>query len=213
MRKLAWFACCLGAVAIATTASADKKSTDPKTMEKKAASDPQAMDQEAMMKEWMEKYGIPGKEHKQLEYFAGTWSVTNTSYWGPAPEVTTGTSRGELKMGGRYLHQSYESEMSGMPFEGFGIFGYDRVSGEFFNYWFDSMGTGCMAARGHASADGKSWELKADCNDPMMGGMTSYRMITTIADNDNYSFVMYSTPPGQKESKSMEIKYTRVKSS
>jgi hypothetical protein len=38
-------------------------------------------------------------------------------------------------------------------------------------------------------------------------------MTTTIADNDNYSFVMYSTMEGQKETKSMEIKYTRVKSS
>lgn len=173
----------------------------------------EGFDQEAMMKEWMVKYALPAEEHDYLSYFEGDWKVESTMYMGPTPEVSEGTSHMELAMGGRYLHASHSSEMNGMPFEGHGITGYDRVSGEFFNIWLDNMGTGFMEGRGHALKTGKGHEVSGTMKDPLMGGDTSFRMVTTVVDDDRFKFDMYMTPPGQEESKAMEITYTRQKSS
>jgi hypothetical protein len=175
------------------------------------AGDKEAHEHEAYMKEWMEKYSMPGAEHKMLEYFAGEWTFKNKSFMGGTETVSDGTAHCEMAMGGRYLHATHKSVMEGMPFEGYGITGFDRVNGEYFNVWFDNMGTGYMEAHGAALEKGKGFELTGLWDDPIMGEM-DFRMRTEIHGDDSYTFRMYMSPADGDEELAMEIKYTRVSS-
>jgi len=171
-------------------------------------------DQDQMMMEWMQKYGTPGPEHEYFKFFVGDWKFENTSYLGPEPTVSPGTARYDLVIGGRYLTSKHSGESGGMPFEGMGLAGFDRVTGECFNYWTDNMGTGVLESRGSLDADGKGESLVGADNYPGTGwGPTTWRMITRITGKDTFTFTMYMSSMGQPESKAMEIKYTRTKAS
>ena len=174
----------------------------------------EGQDHETMMSDWIQKYGTPGKEHEYYKYFVGTWTFENTSYMSPEPTVSTGTARFELVLGGRYLSGEHEGDSGGMKFEGMGLSGFDRLTGESFNYWVDSMGTGVVESRGAIDADGKGESLVgADNYTNTPWGPSTWRMVTDITGQDTFTFTMYMASMGQPESKSMEIKYKRAKSS
>jgi hypothetical protein len=171
-------------------------------------------DYEKLMADWMQKYGMPGKEHEYFQSFVGSWTFENTSYMGPEPTVSKGTAEFELVLGGRYLHSTHKGESGGMPFEGMGLSGFDRLTGECFNFWVDSMGTGVVESRGAIDADGKGETLVGSdnyVNTPW--GPSTWRMVTDITGPDTFTFTMYMACMGQPESKTMEIKYKRSKAS
>ena len=72
----------------------------------------------------------------------------------------------------------------------------------------DSMGTGIYYMEGTASADGKTITQKGQYDDPIEGSMR-LRGVTKIADNNTEIFEMYGTGKKGKETKMMEITYTR----
>ena len=78
--------------------------------------------------------------------------------------------------------------------------------------WLDDMSTGMMLANGTADADGKTITLTGDESDPMTGqAHKKWRGVVKIESNDKNTYEMYSTGPDGKESKDMEIVYSRVK--
>jgi hypothetical protein len=167
---------------------------------------------DAMMMEWMEKYSMPGEEHEYFEFFVGQWKYENTSYMGPEPSTSVGTAEYQLIMGGRYLSASYEGESEGQPFHGMGLSGYDRVSGECFNYWIDDHGTGVLESRGSIAPDGKGDQTVGAHTDPLWGPAT-WRMVNEITGEDTFTFSMYMASMGQPEKMIMQIKYVRLKAS
>jgi hypothetical protein len=171
-----------------------------------------ADEHEAMMMEWMEKYATPGKEHDYFKFFVGQWEFENTSYMMGEPTMTPGMAAFELIMGGRYLSASHSGESGGMPFEGMGLSGFDRTTGECFNYWLDNHGTGVMESRGKIDEDGKG-DLTVGANNSSPWGPTTWRMVTDITGDDTFTFTMYMASMGEPENKVMEIKYKRVKAS
>ena len=169
-------------------------------------------DHDAMMMEWMQKYASPGEEHEYFKFFEGDWKFENTTYMGPEPTKTPGMAHFQMIMGGRYLSGSHEGESGGMPFEGMGLSGYDRVSGEMFSLWIDNHGTGVMESRGSINPDGKG-DMVVGADNSTPWGPTTWRMVTTITGDDSFTFTMYMSSMGQPESKAMEIEYERVKAS
>ena len=165
-------------------------------------------DYDAMMEEW-QKYMMPGEPHQELSYYVGDWTFVNHMDMAGQTTTSEGSAHVEMMMGGRYLHAMHRSEMMGMPFEGAGITGYDNFTQEYFNVWFDSMGTGVMVSRGKKDADG-NLTVRGTMPDPMQGEV-SYRMVSTITGKDTYTYEMFASSP-DGETRVMEILYTRVKS-
>ena len=74
--------------------------------------------------------------------------------------------------------------------------------------WMDTMGTGIFMMEGTASADGKTITLKGSHPEPGGGKMTP-RAVWTIVDGNSQTFDMYGAHHGGKETKVLEISYSR----
>ena len=167
------------------------------------------MDQQAMMELW-KKMAMPGEPHKLFATLAGSWTTTSKEWMEPGKPPTESTGTAEIKMllDGRFLYQEYNSQMLGQPFSGIGIDAYDNMTKKYVTAWLDSMGTGIFIMEGTASADGKTITLKGSHPEPGGGKMT-HRAVWKIVDNNNQTFDMYGAHHGGKETKMMEIVYTR----
>jgi uncharacterized protein DUF1579 len=183
-------------VASSPAVAKDKKSEKP-------------MDPQAMM-ETYKKLATPGEPHKLFESLAGSWT-TATKEWmepGKPPMESTGSVEMKMVLDGRFLQQDFSGNMMGQPYSGVGISGYDNLRKRYVTTWMDTMSTGMFTMEGTASADGKIITLRGQHAEPGGGHMT-HRAVWTIVDNNTQTFDMFGAHAGGKETKMMEITYTR----
>jgi hypothetical protein len=165
-------------------------------------------EQKAEMEAYM-KAGTPGEPHRMLAAGVGTYDVVVKSYGDPdaPPMVDKGTAVRTLDLDGRIVVERMNCTMMGMPFTGTGMTGFDNVSGKYWATWTDSMSTGIMLSEGtcdaqHACTFVGSW------NDPVKGRVTS-RMVSRRVSPGVETFEMYSVGKDGKETRMMEMTYTR----
>jgi hypothetical protein len=167
------------------------------------------IDQQAMMEEF-KRLSMPGEPHKLLASLAGSWT-TKTKEWmepGKPPMESTGTVEMKMLLDGRFLQQELTGNMMGQPYIGIGLLGYDNLRKRYVTTWIDSMGTGIFMMEGTASADGRTITLKGQHAMPDGGHMT-HRAVWKIVDDKTQTFDMYGAYGHDKETKGMEIIYTR----
>ncbi len=173
------------------------------------AGDDKPMD-EHMMKAWMDA-STPGAQHKMLESMVGVWNVVNYSYeTGQKVEAGSGISTRSMILGGRFLQDHTEAQMMGVPMDGWGLTGYNNTTGEYESTWIDNMGTAIYLSKGKANADSKQIIQTMDYVDPMTKKATKVKTVLSVDGPDNASFAWYALD-GDKETKSMEMIYTRRK--
>lgn len=194
-------------ISLAVTALSIMLTVSPVLAKEKKGEKP--MDQQAMMELW-KKLATPGEPHKLLASMAGSWTTTTKEWMEPGkpPTESTGTAEMKMLLDGRFLYQEYNSQMMGQPFSGIGIDAYDNMTKKYVNAWIDSMGTGIFIMEGTASTDGKTITLKGSHPEPGGGKMT-HRAVWKIVDNNNQTFDMYGAHHSGKETKMLEITYTR----
>jgi len=166
---------------------------------------------DATTAKWKE-YAAPSDNHKLLDSFVGRWNYTVKWWMSPdaKPEESKGTSKATSIMGGRFLKQSAQGKSMGQPFKGMGITGYDNAEKQYNSIWIDNMGTGMMMSRGNYDLSTKTLVEKGTFTDPVEGEK-SYRGVTKIINKDKYTYEIYISGPDKKESRMMEIVYTRKK--
>jgi hypothetical protein len=175
------------------------------------AAQAQEMSEQEMMAAYMEA-ATPGSEHEMLAKSAGNWNVTMKSWMAPGadPMVSEGTETGEMILGGRYLKSEFSGTTMGMPFNGFGLIGYDNVSKKYVGTWCDSMGTGIMRYEGTYDEQDKVLTCKGDYIDPATGETVTATLISRIIDDDHHVFEMWSPGPDGQPMKWMEMDYRRA---
>ena len=168
--------------------------------------------QQEMMAKWQE-YATPGEGHKALQPLVGKWDYTVTWWETPEsqPQKSTGTSEAKWILGGRCLEQTAKGAMMGQEFEGMGIMGYDSMEKEYSGIWIDNMGTGMMSSAGTYDPATKSFTETGSFSCPQEGGEKSFRGVTTILGPDKYTYEMFAAGKDGKETRMMEIVYTRKK--
>ncbi len=167
------------------------------------------MDMQAMM-EVYKKAGTPGAPHKLLASLEGSW-ITRTMSWmepGKPPMETTGTCEQKMLLDGRYLQQTYTGNMTGEPFTGINLLGFDNHAKKYVSAWIDSMSSGIYYFEGTADADGKTITQESSYDDPVKGP-TTWRSVTRIVDDNTLQYEMYLKPRRGKEEKMMEMTVTR----
>ena len=196
-----------GALVLTSAVLVQDKAKDTKP--KPAAAE--KMDPEAMAK--MMALGSPGPDHKVLNDVVGKWNA-HVKFWmdpsAPAGE-SEGTSECEWILGDRFIRESHKGTMMGMPFEGTGLQGYDNMKKKYVGTWADSMGTSIMVTEGTWDAAKKTLTSVGECPDPTMTKYVKCRMVTTITDKDSHKFEMFMPDEAGKESRCLEITYTRAK--
>ena len=170
------------------------------------------MDMQATMNTY-KKLSTPGEPHKQLASLAGSWTTKSKEWMDPSkpPMESTGTCDEKVLLDGRFLQQECTGEMMGQPFTGIGVIGYDNYTKKYVSTWMSSMGTGILVMDGTASADGKTVTLKGGHDDPIQGHM-NHRAVWKLVDANTQVFEMYTIGNEGKETKMMEIVYTRKQS-
>ncbi|MEP7151847.1 MAG: DUF1579 domain-containing protein [Nitrospira sp.] len=169
----------------------------------------QAMDMQTAMETYA-KLATPSEVHARMASRAGSWSTTTKEWTDPKkpPAESTGTCEHTMLLGGRFLRQECSGDMMGQPFTGIGILGYNNHTKKYVSTWMDSMGTGIFYMEGKADKTGHTITHKGQYDDPMEGAM-KLRAVTKLVDADHEIFEMYGTGKSGKETKMMEIIYTR----
>ena len=170
---------------------------------------PMTPEQQAEM-EWM-KAGTPGAPHQALASMAGTYDC-KVRLWAepgaPAAEET-GTATRRMMLEGRVMVEEFSGTMMGMPFSGYGLHGYDNVTGKHWSTWTDSMSTGIMMSEGTCDAQ-KACTFTGSSNDPITKGPYKVRMTSRWTSPTTEVFEMFG--PDKKsgqEMKVMEITYSK----
>jgi hypothetical protein len=166
---------------------------------------------EEMMAAWA-KYGSPGKEHEILKTLEGKFDGdVEMSMPGSPPEKSKGVSTNKLMFGGRYLHQEWTGTFMGKPFNGAGLWAFDKVKEKYISLWIDDMSTMVMTSEGTADSSGKVITVTSKCYDPISKEDKMMRSVLTVTDNDHHTYEAYQQESGGSETKCLTIKYTRAK--
>lgn len=176
------------------------------------AQPPMTKEQQAMMDAW-QKAMTPGPQHKMLAMGEGNWTFEATMWMDPAapPTKSTGTVTQRVIMGGRYVQADHKGTMMGMPFEGTALSGYDNVTGKYQSAWWDNLSTMIMLVEGTYDEATRTFTYKGEVPDPVKPStMVAVRQVIRIESHDRHVMEWYDTREG-KETKSMEIVYTRAK--
>ncbi|MCI0639157.1 MAG: DUF1579 domain-containing protein [Gemmataceae bacterium] len=158
----------------------------------------------------------PGPEHKIMEKMAGTFAAHSKAWFDPTKkegEESTGVMNRKLILGGRFLQEAFQGKVMGMPFEGGGLLGYDRMKKTYVSIWVDSMGTGIMQSTGSYDSAKKAFTFQSEDIDPFSGQKTKSRTIIRLVSDDEEVMEMYSQPSdaSAKERKVLEVNYKRKK--
>jgi len=165
---------------------------------------------ESMMK-MLQAMSAPGQEHEALKPLVGSFTCSTKMYTAPGdpPQESTGTVERKWILGNRYIQEDVKATMMGMPFEGFGIMGYDKMQKFYHAYWIDTMGTGTWSMTGTADASGKVFTYIGENFDPMAGQKTKGRSTVEFVDNNKHAMKMYAPGPDGKEFMGFEMTCTR----
>lgn len=153
----------------------------------------------------------PVAEHKHLEPLVGSWTA-DIKFWmepGKPPQESKCTAERKWIMGGRYVHEDVKGETFGMPFEGFGLTGYDRGRQKYTSIWIDNMGTGISTALGAYDDKTKTFTFNREDFDPITKKIRKSRDVTRILSNDKHVMEMYLQGDDGKEFKNFELTATR----
>ena len=182
----------------------------PALAQEAAGADPKmSAEQQAQMQAYIAA-GTPGDAHRHLQQMTGNYDLEIRSWHDPsAPaSVEKGTATRRMMLGDRVLVEEVSSSMMGRPFTGFGMHGYDNVTGKHWSTWNDSMSTGLMVSEGSCDAAG-ACTFVGSWMDPVTKKEVTSRMTTRWANPTTEIFEMYGPGPDGKEMKMMEIVYSK----
>jgi hypothetical protein len=167
-------------------------------------------EEDKKMMELMEKYATPGENHKHLDYFVGEWESLVKTYGEPGSEPMTHKQEITVKwvLGGRYLRAHLKGVVVGRPYDVLVFTGYDNYNEQVFAIQFSNMDTGYFMTTGTLSKDGKVRTETGIMNDAP-GKRTKVKAVTTLLDRNKYKYEFYTIDAKGKETKIMEINYTR----
>ncbi|MCX6169776.1 MAG: DUF1579 domain-containing protein [Ignavibacteriales bacterium] len=166
-------------------------------------------DQAEMMKKWQE-YMTPGPVHQQFAKMVGNWKAAVSTYMDGQETKSEATATYQMVLGGRYLHGSFKGNMMGMPFEGMELDAYDNATKEYISVWVDNMGTGVMYMKGKLDEKTGDVVYMGTMVEPISGKDQMEKTVMKRIDDDHQQMLMFMID-GEKEIKTMQIDYVRVK--
>lgn len=178
----------------------------PAAQEKK----PEVSEVDKKAAELMEQYTTPGENHKYLAYFVGEWESLVKYNVEPGAEPITYKQEITVKwiLGGRFLHAHIRGNFQGMPYDGFVYTGYNNYKKEFFAIQMSSMSTGYFISTGALDITGKTRTETGVMEDPTAGNI-NVKAVTTLVDRNKYLYDFYMLDDKGKETKIMDVVYTR----
>ena len=171
---------------------------------------------DATMKK-LAKLSEPSAQHRTLSSLTGTWDYT-LKYWTKEDsdaQTSSGTLTNEMILGDQFLSSKTGLILNiggqNIPYEGWGILGYDATKNVFTSVWIDTMRTGMMSGSGQYNEERKIIEEKGHFTHPLLEKEQAYRAELQFIDDDTYKRTIFMTGKPRKEFKVLEIEFNRRK--
>lgn len=167
------------------------------------------------MKKWAE-LSLPGEPHELLARFAGAWDYQATWWMSGEGEgnASNGTAVYHTLMGGRFVQGHYQGapqkDCPMPPMEGLDIIGFDNLRKEFQSTWIDNMATHQMHTTGTYDAKSNQMVMTGTQDDFVTGKKNQpIRTVTTLVDNNNHTYEMFTLDKHGKEFRALLVKSSR----
>ncbi len=170
------------------------------------------MSDQATVEMW-QKISTPGSEHEKLAKYTGDWKIELKAWMAPGqpPMETSGTAQTTMMLGGRIRKEEFHADMGGMPFDGWGMTGFDNFKRKFWMTWNDNMFTGILHVEGEFAEGDKAIVMHGYMDKPMANQRdVPIRNLLRLVSDDHYVFEVWEHVGTPQEFQSLEIKYTRV---
>ena len=146
----------------------------------------------------------PGEHHKHLKMMAGTWEVKSKFHMVSGQTIEmTGVEVAKMQPGGFWLISDFTGKITGMPFHGHAVMGYEVHRKKYIGTWADSFGSVLVTTTGTCSKDGKVTTMIGKGYDPMQKREITYKQVYKIKDANTRTYHMYDIQ-GKNEKLIME---------
>lgn len=151
------------------------------------------------------------EHHKLLAKDAGHWKADCTML-GPdgGEQKFMGEEQNTLTCNGFWMQSKFTADFDGMPFEGFGLTGYDSQAKKYKMIWVDSMSDYLNQGDGTLIEDGKGIEFMMHGRNQETGKPQVSKNVMTYEGKDHRTFTMYNQMDGGEWVKTFWIDYTRM---
>ena len=137
----------------------------------------------------------PGPEHERLARLAGDWEQ-EVKFWmsaGAEPMTFTGSSTGEMILGGRFLQTKGIMKSAMGDSESLNIMGFDRRTKKYTSAGFDTWGTYFVTAQGDFDEEDGTIVLHGEDYDPVFEINQTFNIVLKFEGDDKYTVRLYFT--------------------
>jgi hypothetical protein len=154
---------------------------------------------------------VPGEPHELLAGTVGDWDLSILIWATPdtEPVESTGSATGRWILGDRFVETTYEGEAMGRPFEALKIEGFEKATQEYVTTWRDNLGTHTMIFRGKCGITCEVRTMMADFVDPISKTALKIKGVTTLTEEEGYSYESFVVTSDGNTFKNMELVATK----
>ena len=201
MLRILWIVLLLIALSVSVTPGGAQEE-EPSQLEDDATA---ALNEESEVD--LEELTIPGAPHELLAGTVGDWDLTIRIWTAPdtEPVESAGTASGRWILGERFVETTYAGTVMEREFEALKIEGYEKASSEYVTTWRDKLGTYTMIFRGRCDTTCLTRTMTAEFLDPVSDTKLKIKGVTTLTEDEGYTYESFVVTPDGKEFKNMEL--------